>query len=297
MNVTTLDLDLLLARPDLVQPVAPWCTVLSNLELALVMAAQSGLGGESLRRAELERRVQAMVAGLGVGPMYFQRTSRAVNSLEQRGILLTEGNGRTRRFRIAPQGFAALILNLRVLRSDPTVDGSEFELKRSVVALWNAVHQELLEMNPDLGEASLFDEFFDELEHVVIWGQQVVTDEVVAEAFDVLALIDLQRVHVGELRSNAALRLEDSRATEQLLENASSEVSRLLATSQESENLNQAEIVQAVAAAASAPRVEEQVAIARYDAYLSYLERIRVVYEADLKTVDLNHLRERRGQK
>ncbi len=295
--MTAFDLDLLLSRSDLVQPVAPWCTVLSNLELALVMAAQPGIEGEGLRRSELERRVQTMVSDLGIGPTYFQRISRAVASLVERGILCAVGEGRSRRFRVAPEGFAALILNLRVMRSDPTVDGSEFELKRSVVALWNAVYQEFLDWDVDVAEVAAFDGFFDDVEKVTVWDQQVISDELVAEAFDVFALIELQRKRVQELKEHAQAQLARSRKAERLFGSATPEVIRKLAPSLNGQDLAKPpEMLQVVAAAATAPRLEAQVVVVRYDAYLSYLDRLRELYEINVQVIDFQRLRARRQQ-
>lgn len=290
--MSVLDLDSLLSRPDLTEAVAPWCKVLSNLELALVMAAQPGLG-VGMRRAELERRVRTMASGLGVGPTYFQRINRSVAALVERGVFETVGKGRARAFRVAPEGFAALILNLLILKADPTVDGSEFELKRSVVALWNAVHQELLSWDVDIEDGTEFEAFLDDVEKVAVWGQRVITDEVVARAFNIFSLIDLQRDHVSGLIRDAERNLERVRRTGEWLGSASSDAVRQVESALGDGVSSSAEILQAVAAAASAPKLEAQVLLARYRAYLAYLDQLQSLYAAELQVVDLQHLRAR----
>src|SRR5882757_4800099 len=116
--------DQLLQNPALVTPVAPWCDLLENLDLGIILLAQPWLVGIGLRRSDFERQLGQLAASLPLGPLYFQRISRAVAGLEKRGVLRGSGEGRDRRFALTPQGFAALIVNLHVLRADPTLDGS-----------------------------------------------------------------------------------------------------------------------------------------------------------------------------
>src|SRR5262245_4080538 len=124
--------EVLLAHPELVQPVAPWCSWLENHELGILLLAQPWLAGKGLRRSELQEQLERMAAGLPVGPVYFQRVNRATEALEARGQLKSLGGGRERLYQTTAGGLGALILNLQVLRADPTVDGSEFELKRAL---------------------------------------------------------------------------------------------------------------------------------------------------------------------
>ncbi len=126
--------------------------------------------------------------------------SRAVAALEKTGALAATGRGRARRFRSTPFGFAALVLNLLVLTEDPTINGTEFELKRTLVAMWNILVDRLVE----LPEEQLFDDstehFFDEVETVTIWDQPVVTKKLLRQALDVKRLVEAQRVRIEALK-------------------------------------------------------------------------------------------------
>jgi hypothetical protein len=96
----------LLEHPELVEPAAPWCVWLKNLELGVLLLAQPWIGGGGLRRADLEHQLARLAAAdLPVGPVYFQRINRAVAALVDRGQLAGEAAGRRPGFVITPQGF------------------------------------------------------------------------------------------------------------------------------------------------------------------------------------------------
>jgi hypothetical protein len=177
---------------------APWCATLDNLELGILILAVPWASGLGLRRAELERQLERLK--LPLGPLYFQRVKRAVARLEEIGALGATGDGRSRRFVATPEGFAALLLNLCVLRGDPTLDGSEFELKRTVVALLSHFLEqvsELPEREPRL--SPLTEPFFAAIEALTVLGRPVISDEIETKALDILSLIAEQRRQV-ELR-------------------------------------------------------------------------------------------------
>src|SRR4029079_11985598 len=126
----------------------------------------------------------------------FQRVKRAVARLEEIGAMHGAGEGRARSFVVSPEGFAALLLNLCVLHADPTLDGSEFELKRSLVSMLNLLFDRLTEL-PEEGEQSPETErFCDEVDRLAVLGERVITEEVEAQALDVLRLIAEQRRRV-----------------------------------------------------------------------------------------------------
>jgi hypothetical protein len=211
-----------------------WRTRLDNLELGLLLFTQPWLAGEGLRRADLERQVGRLGADLPLGPVYFQRIKRAVARLEEIGALRGIGEGRARRFVMTPEGFAAFVLNLSELYEDPTLDGSEFELKRALVAMWGLILERLepacaqpegFDRPPAAGfdsaqpavrrggEASPspeMEEFFTAVESLSIDGAPIVTGELVDQALDVLQLIATQKGRVEELLAHARERLREA---------------------------------------------------------------------------------------
>jgi hypothetical protein len=177
---------------------APWCSTLDNLELGILILAVPWASAAGLRRAELERQLERL--DLPLGPLYFQRVKRAVARLEDIGALSASGEGRSRRFETTPEGFAALLLNLCVLRADPTLDGSELELKRTVVGLLNHLLEQVAEL-PE-GEPLLsppMERFFAAVEELTVFGQPVISDDIEDKALDVLRLIAEQRRQVERL--------------------------------------------------------------------------------------------------
>ena len=111
-----IDPSFLLRNPDLVLPNAPWCCWLNNVELGILLLAQPWMAEAGVGRSDLERQLGLLGADVPIGPLYFQRINRAVAQLEERGQLDALEGGRRRRFVLSPQGFAALLLNLQVLR-------------------------------------------------------------------------------------------------------------------------------------------------------------------------------------
>jgi hypothetical protein len=275
----------LLDNEDLVAPLAPWCVWLDNLELAILLLAQPWVGG-GLRRAELEQQLGRI--DLPVGPVYFQRVNRATAALSGRGQLEELGIGRQRRFATTTHGFAALLLNLQVLRADPTADGSEFELKRSLVALWNLVADRFLQ-SP---EGSTLDfnliDFIHELERIELWSRRVITDQTVADAFNVLRLIETQRRRVERLATACESRLQAAKLQGQLLGTPDSDHANSLRTSAGKLG-TQEEMIAAVriVAASAAPQLAAEASLYRYRAYLQYLDDLRALYATELKVVDL----------
>lgn len=288
----------LLRNPTLVEPVAPWCVRLDNLSLGILLLTQPWIAGEGQRRADLERGLARLEADLPVGPVYFQRVRRAVATLEETGALVGEGGGRSRRFVITPEGFAALILNLRVLTSDPTLDGRELELKRSLVAMWNVLLERIQELAAEVAVDESWEEFFDRVESITLFDRPVVTEELMAEALDVQRLLDDQRRHVEKLREATATRLEQVSGQAELLRDADLAQmveDRLPGTgSVLADNPEAVEMLRTVATR-TLPEMGLRARVLRYDAFLRYLDELSELYARELKVVDLRRFRRRVG--
>jgi hypothetical protein len=285
------DPDFLLGSPDLVTPAAPWCVPLDNLELGILLLTLPWIAAEGIRRADLERRLATLGPDMPVGTIYFQRVSRAVAALEQNTTLRGTGRGRQRRFVATPEGFAALILNLRTLRSDPTLDGSEFELKRALVAMWNVVAERIVELPVELSWTPDVDRFFERVETLTVLGRPVVTDALMSRAFDVLGLVDLQRRRVRAAREAAATELARAEARASLLRQAP--VAALgLSGGADPEGATR-QTLDAVRSLAShaIPALRVRATLVRYDAYLVYLDELTSLYAHTLKIVDIGRLR------
>jgi len=281
----------LLDNEDLVAPLAPWCVWLDNLELAILLLAQPWIGG-GLRRAELEQQLGRVGVDLPVGPVYFQRVNRATATLVDRGQLASLGSGRQRRFATTSRGFAALLLNLQVLRADPTVDGSEFELKRSLVALWNLVVDRFLQWPDELPLGHDLIGFFHEFEELELWARRVITDQTVSDAFNILRLIDTQRARVERLATACESRLQIAKKQQQLLEISESEGRvPFRAKSKSALTAEQALAAVRMVAASAAPQMAAAASLVRYRAYLRYLEELATMYATELTVVDLGALR------
>lgn len=288
----------LLRNPTLVEPVAPWCVRLDNLSLGILLLTQPWIAGEGQRRADLERGLARLEADLPVGPVYFQRVRRAVATLEENGSLAGDGGGRAGRFVITPEGFAALILNLRVLTKDPTLDGRELELKRSLVAMWNVLLERIQELPAELAVDERWEEFFDRVEAVTVFDRPVVTEELMAEALDVQRLLADQRRQVEMLRDAAATRIEQVvgqaellRETDlaQMVEDRFPGTGGVLA-----DNPEAVEMLRTVATR-TLPEMGLRASLLRYDAFLRYLDELSELYARELKIVDLRHFRRRVG--
>jgi hypothetical protein len=286
--------EFLLEHPEMVTPSAPWCVVLDNLELGTLLLAQPWLTRDGLRRADLERQLTRLAAELPLGPVYFQRVNRAVARLEAIGAVAGAGSGRSRRFTVTPPGFGALLLNLRVLRSDPTIDGSEFELKRALVAMWNLVLERLAKL-PDEGalppDAA---RFLDDVDRLTVLGQRVVTEKVVGETLDVLRLVATQRDHVIRRLDEARERLRRAEAQATTLRDVD------LARLGESAFAGAADLLVGAPGALATvvelatgvlPRLSLRAAVLRYERYRHYLDGLTTLYAAELKTVDLDAVR------
>lgn len=288
---------LLIGSPGLVTPVAPWCAILDNLELGLVLLGQPWIAAAGLRRADFERHLAELSAAMPLGNVYFQRINRVVADLEERGVLRGTGGGRDRRFTLTPQGFAALLLNLRVLRTpDPTLDGSEFEFKRELAAMWNLMMERILASPPEVELAPAITSFFAEVDQLKIWGRPVITAEVIRDAFNVLRLIDLQQTNVVRLKAQAEERFTQTRAQVALLRNVDFSKIDWSAMGDGAAALKDnpalVEMVRAVATSA-VPELGAEVQVARYASYLEYLDSLRRIYARELKVVDIAMFRAR----
>ncbi len=272
----------LLDNPELVLPVAPWCRVLDNLELVTCMLAQPWVAGKGVKRAELERQLQALAAELPLGRIYFQRVNRATKALAACGLLGVVGSGRTRRFVLRPRGFAGLILNLRYLHSDPTMDGSEMEIKRSLVGMWNLLVERWLEVPrevpPEEGEVG----FLSEAEALGLWGQSVLPEARVRRAMDVRELIALQRQKVSSLRSETREALRPATASSQMLRGL--DVTGSHGTGRE---------LIPVLVRRTLPALSLRARLLRYEAYLGYLDSLDALYGAELRVADFAMFRQR----
>lgn len=273
----------LLSRPELVTAGAPWCVRLGNLELGILVLAHPWLAGGGVRRAELERRLAALgrdlpLGPVGLGPVYFQRVNRAVTRLEAIGALGRPEGAGSRRFAVTPPGFAALVLNLRVLEADPTVDGGEFELKRALVGLWSLVVRRVTELPEALEVGAEADRFFAEVEALEVLGRRVITDELVARALDVLSLVAEQRRRVEELEASAEARLRRLATGAELV--TALDLGSLSPAAGPAGN-ELAALIHALATGA-APRLALEAALLRYRGYLGYLDGLAELYARGL---------------
>jgi hypothetical protein len=289
----------LLHHPELVGPVAPWCSWLENLELGILLLAQPWLSGQGLRRSELQEQLESLASNLPLGPVYFQRVSRAAAVLEQRGQLRAQGAGRRRRYQTTAEGFAALILNLQVLRADPTLDGSEFELKRALVSLWNLVAQRMEGASEAGDDSPVMAALLNELGRLRVWDQPVITEQVLANGLDILRLVSTQRERLDALEAEARLRLEEAAAPHRLVGAPSSKPRRGRAAPPAAPVLKEALAMVRVVASAVAPRLAADAALLRYRAYGEYLEALARLYAREFRVVDLGAARRvltRRGR-
>jgi hypothetical protein len=281
----------LLAHPELVQAVAPWCSWLENQELGILLLAQPWLAGEGLRRAELQDQLERLAADLPLGPVYFQRVSRAAHGLVARGQLRELGSGRARRYQTTVEGMAALILNLQVLRADPTVDGSEFELKRALVALWNMVGVRMADVADEVESDPGMTRLLGDLGRLQVWGKAVITEGVVEGGFDILRLIRTQRARVAELEEGTRRRQRAVEARAQLFEPAGGPRGRRARGRRAATGVGEALAMARAVATGVAPRLEGEAALLRYRAYATYLDGLEKLYARALPVVDLAALR------
>ena len=286
MVVEDLSPAFLLGHPELVTPTAPWCCWLTNLELAMLLLTQPWLSEAGLSRADLERQLGRLGVDMPVGAIYFQRVNRAAATLEARGQLVGRGTGRTRRFVLTPAGFAAMLLNLQVVRGDPTVDGRRFEFKRALVSMANVVLDRLLEVPSDGSLDPALDEWFDAVDALEVWGRTVMNDAVYADAFNVLRLVERQQERVRQLERLAEAKLASAEtpaalAREARLTQAGTRDLDLTAMLQTARSL----------AAAGLPQLSARADILRYRAYQGYLAELTALYASALRVVDMGLFR------
>jgi hypothetical protein len=243
-----------------------------------------------LRRAELERRIAALASELPLGPVYFQRVKRTVARLEEIGAVRgIDGQ----KFVATPQGFAAFILNLHVLTTDPTLDGSELELKRSLVARCNLILDWLSELPEEVLTPPEIEAFFDEVEGLSVYGQRVITPQVISEALDILRLLASQREKVAE-----RLRAAEQRRAESTSEAMGElDLARLTAGGFSGAAALLAETPATLGliremASGVLPRLSRQATVLRYEHYLRYLDDLTALYAGELKTVALASVRD-----
>lgn len=290
---------LLLRDPSLVEPSAPWCRRLGNLELGILLLAQPWVAGEGLRRADLERSLARFDREMPVGPVYFQRVRRSVADLEAGGALEGTGSGRSRRFVATPEGFAALVLNLMVVEEDPTLDAREFELKRSLIALASVISERVAELPSEVAVDPECERFFRRVEEVTVLGHPVASEELVARAFDVRRLIAEQRRRVEELRAGAEERLR--RVTEEADLARGVDLGHLVgpagrAGAGEPKVLSDdPAVLEAirVLATRTVPALSARAAVVRYDSFLEYLDELATLYSRELRVADLAVFRRR----
>jgi hypothetical protein len=286
--------DFLLENPELITPIAPWCGRLDNLELGIVLAALPWLAGDGLRRADLERQIARLATEMPLGPVYFQRVKRAVARLEEIEALRGMDEGHGRRFLTTPRGFAAFLLNLYVLSADPTVDGSEFELKRSFLAICNLVMERLADLPVEVEVPPEIEGFFGEVEALTVLGERVITGEVAEEALDVLRLIASQRMLVDGLLQTARRRLvlaETGAAALRMLH-----LSRLEAdafargTAFLQDSPGGLSMIREMASG-DVPRLSQRAAVLRYEHYLRYLDELGALHAKELNSDPLEAVR------
>jgi hypothetical protein len=281
-----IDPSFLLRNPDLVLPEAPWCCWLNNVELGILLLAQPWMAEAGVGRSDLERQLGNLGGGVPIGPLYFQRINRAVARLEKRRQLNALEDGRHRRYVLSPHGFAALLLNLQVLREDPTVDGAEFEMKRALVSIGNVVLERVLELPDELEIAPDLERWFESVDEIRIWKQTVMTDEVFGRAFSILELVEAQRLRIEGLLAAAEDQLEDARLRAEMLERA--DLSQLpVAGADLDAVLGMARDL----ATGVAPRLAARARALRYRAYLEYLDELTRMYSRELHVVSIQGFR------
>lgn len=285
-----------LLNSAITRSVAPWCAALDNLELGITLLAQPWLEGVGLRRSDFERQLGALASSLPLGHIYFQRINRAVSNLESRGVLLGSGDDRERRFVLAPEGFAALILNLHVLQADPTLDGREFEFKLELVAHWNLTLDRLLTSPPDIVLPSSMQSFFQRVEQLTVLGKPVITFQIIKDAFSLTRLIGHQRANVTRLKSQAEARQAQTHALTEFFRTADLSQLNVEGLADQVALLKESPALQEVLrtiATSGAPQLNARAQVIRYEAYLAYLDRLEHTYSSELKIADINLFRRR----
>ena len=281
----------LLAHHEIVAPAAPWCCWLTNLELAILLLTQPWLSEGGLSRADLERQLGRLGADMPVGAIYFQRVNRSSATLAARGQLRGHGTGRTRRFTLTPGGFGAMLLNLQVVRGDPTIDGRRFEFQRALVSMVNVVLDRLLELPPMGSLGSALDEWFDAVDALDVWGRRVMNDAVYADAFNVLRLVERQQERVRQLERLAEALLSSAATPAALARQARlTQVDRAEGTT----DADLATMLRTARSLATAglPQLAARADLVRYRSYQGYLVELATLYASELRVVDIGLFRD-----
>jgi len=269
---------------------------LDNLDLGIALVTQPWIVGSGLRRAEIERHLGLLSSSLPIGNIYFQRVNRAVATLESRSLLLGSGQDRDRRFVLTPEGFAALILNLHVLRSDPTLDGSEFEFKLELVAHFNLTLDRLLSAASRIAFPASMQSFFERLERLTVLGKPVLSMDLIKDAFDIHRLIAQQRTNVSGLKSLAEARLAQTHAVSEFFRTADLSQLNVDGLGEHAALLRDTNALQEVVrtiATSGAPQLSARGQIIRYESYLAYLTQLMAVYSSEPNVVDITMFRRR----
>lgn len=274
-----------MGNDQVVLPVAPWCRRLDNLEIALVVVTLPWVAGEGLRRAELERQLLRLSDELPIGRVYFQRVSRAAAALVKHGCLRSFGSGRNIRFLAAAEGFAALLLNLQVLFDDPTLYGSELELKCAVVALWNQVHDCVVARWGGSAGESINDDFLDQVLTLRLWDRPVISEPTIEQAFDLCSLLQRARDLVDRRTEEARAQVK---AEPELLRDGPSGpgLPTTFPLSPGNAGLGFLQTVQLVQTltGSSARSVRLRAQLLRYEAFTSYLDSLTELFTAQQRS-------------
>jgi hypothetical protein len=270
---------------------APWCVRLDNLELVIALALQPVLAPKPLRRAELEEQLMQLADRLPCGPVYLQRVIRAVARLEEAGILRGTGASRSRRFTLTPEGFAALLVNLRVFDADPTINGGEFELKKEITSVWHlTIDQAKHEGGLSIAVAPELRAFWDKVVQVTIAGMDVMPPDVVADTLNIFRLIDRQRQRLLPLieRERAELKRDEEKVaffrTADFTTVAAMARPGVEMTREMWEGLR-------LAAQTNAFVHTSRSKLLRYQSFLDYLDSLDALYRPDFKEIAFEDLR------
>jgi hypothetical protein len=176
------------------------------------------------------------------------------------------------------------LLNLQVVRDDPTVDGRRFEFKRALVSMANVVLDRLLELPLDGSLDPALDEWFDAVDTLEVWGRPVMNDAVYADAFNVLRLVEQERVRQLERRAEAKLASTETPAA--LARGARLTQAGGQAGTTEADLTALLHTARSLAAA-GLPQLSARADIVRYRAYQRYLAELTALYASELRVVDM----------
>jgi hypothetical protein len=269
--------------------VSPWCVTLDNLELAIVLVTQPMLS-EARRRSEIEATLRELSASMPIGEVYFQRVARAVEKLEAARILHGDKAEKgKRRFRCTAEGFASLVVNLRVLNADPTLNGDEFEFKKEIVAMWHMLIERAKDADSVLALSDETAAFWEAVEKVTLGAQPVFTSELFSDTFNIQRLIERQRQAIRERRTAQQQRLAEVR-----VQTAFWQTADLRSLAAETPGLRVSpELLEGIRALAmsNAMQVAAEATLLRYEAYLRYLDQLEKLYQPQFKELALEDFR------